>query len=79
LDTRGQKNLNTAAKKVAKKRLNPVQESLSKNLRRPCLSSVAAALVLSDIYATHQLFYQYHICLLLIHNVSQKDKSALQM
>jgi hypothetical protein len=48
---------------------------------------VAAALVLSDIYATHQLFYQYHICLLLIHifykflihNVSQKDKSALQM
>jgi hypothetical protein len=53
LDTRGQKNLNTAAKEVAKKRLNPVQESFSKNLRRPCLSSVVEALVLSDIHVTH--------------------------
>jgi len=53
LDTRGQKNLNTAAKEVAKKRLNPVQESLSKNLRRPCLGSVVEALVLSDIHVTH--------------------------
>jgi hypothetical protein len=53
LDTRGQKNLNTAAKKIAKKRLNPVQESLSKNLRRPFLHSVVEALVLSGIHATH--------------------------
>jgi hypothetical protein len=53
LDTRGQKNLSTAAKEAAKKRLNPVQDSLSKNLRRPCLSSVVEALVLSDIHATH--------------------------
>jgi hypothetical protein len=53
LDTRGQKNLNTAAQKVAKKRPNPVQESLSKNLRRPCLRSVVEALVLGGIHATH--------------------------
>jgi hypothetical protein len=66
MDTRGQKKFIIAANTVVKKRPNPVQESLSKNLRRPCFSSEAEALVFGDIQATHYLFYLYRFDQLLI-------------
>ena len=55
------------SEKAVKMMLNPVQESFSKNLRRPCLGSVAEALGSGDIYVTRHLFYLYHIRHLPIH------------